>query len=204
MEVICGNELYKRSDGNYSIHFRPGTVIDDSIYNLKKIKNLTYVDVIDVDLEDLNPCVLNDLTSLKELCLSNTNITDISFVKNLTNLELLCLTSNNIVDISSLSNLNNLKELYISHNNIIDVSSLSNLINLEALHLHNNNIKSVYPLRNLSGLRHLNISNNNITDLSSLTELKIKQIRYDEGIPINKTTRAWLKPMHIIWSPPNL
>lgn len=120
-----------------------------------------------IDLSYLNK--LNNLTQLKIIKGSISNLESIS---NLTNLELLELYSNNIDDIQPVANLTKLKDLRLDINNIKNIEALSNLIELEGLILRNNDIEDITPLANLSKLEVLDLRHNlRISDISPLQNL---------------------------------
>ena len=131
------------------------------------------------------------LSSMTELDLSNTGISDISSLGSLTNLTTLHLgeslttviSSNQITDISSLGSLTNLTILHLGGNQITDLSSLGSLTNLTTLILYGNQITDISALRSLTNLTTLNLGRNQITDISalrSLTHLTILNLNYNQ------------------------
>ena len=117
------------------------------------------------------------LTSLTDLSLSKTGISDISVVSSLTSLTTLRLIGNGIGDISALKDLTNLTYLHLGENNISDISYLSKLTRLTNLGLTGNRISNISAVSNLTELASLNLSNNSISDISVLSKLtKLKHL----------------------------
>ncbi len=117
------------------------------------------------DLTGLEHC-----TSLTDLNLSKTQVSDVSLLASLTNLTELSLEQNEISDISPLGSLTNLTRLSLKWNEISDISPLASLANLTELNLWKNKITDVTPLASLTNLTELNLAANNISDISPLVE----------------------------------
>lgn len=97
------------------------------------VEKITSLVVPDERLEDISG--IENLSNLKELYLTGTNVSDISKLKGLTNLQLLCLTGTNVSDISELKELTNLKTLDLAFTKINDISDLKGFTNLQKLEL---------------------------------------------------------------------
>ena len=117
------------------------------------------------------PQMVSNLKRIKNLVLSNNQISDISFLENLTNLQCLFLGLNKITDISHLGNLACLQHLDLNSNKITDISHLGKLTSLQRLRLRDNEITDISYLGNLACLQYLNLDNNMITDISHLGKL---------------------------------
>ncbi|MBE6049906.1 MAG: hypothetical protein E7214_04390 [Clostridium sp.] len=133
-----------------------GKSADDNITE-EDIKSIEKIDLDDYkDLKDGDKIKsiegLQYAANLKELDLSNNEITDISFIKDLKNIYKLDLSNNKISDINSLSNLVNLKILYMNNNSISDISSLSKLGKLRILYLNDNKVADLSALGQLENL----------------------------------------------------
>ncbi len=89
------------------------------------------------------PAVLSKFQRLEKLVLYDTQIKDISSLKELKGLTELSLHANQISDISCLKELRGLTFLNLYKNQISDVSSLKNLKNLKKLLLMNNKISNL-------------------------------------------------------------
>ena len=126
---------------------------------------------------------IESFVNLKEINLSNNNITDITPIASLANLISINLSNNTNINIYNngtcyLPNQSNLEELYISSTNNNDISFVSNLPSLKVLNVSNNGISVLTPLATstLDNIEVLDISNNgsitSIDDILSLYELK--------------------------------
>lgn len=104
---------------------------------------------------------------LKELTISNNNISDINVLSKIPTLEILSMQFNNISNIKALENITTLKTLNMSNNGITDISDLGKLTALENLYMDNNSITNIEVIQNFS-LNKLAISGNKISDISVL------------------------------------
>ena len=126
--------------------------------------------------------ILESLTNLRSLVLSNNRITDISLLKSLTNLQSLAIRGNPITDISPLESLTNLWDLSIWDTQVTDISPLKSLTNLQMLSLNGNPITDFSPLESLTDLRWLTLWNSQITDISPLESLtNLRDLSLDDS-----------------------
>ncbi|HEY9695988.1 MAG TPA: leucine-rich repeat domain-containing protein [Trichocoleus sp.] len=123
------------------------------------------------DIFDQNIFLPNVLTHLKILDLGETQISDVSPLKNLTQLTRLDLDETSVTDVSPLSELTQLKALYLFRDQVIDVSSLSRLTQLTLLHLSETQVTDLSALSELTQLTRLYLSGTQVTDLSALSGL---------------------------------
>ncbi len=112
---------------------------------------------------------IEHLTSLVELSIGFSSITDISPLSGLTSLRVLRLGFNSITDISPLSGLTRLTGLFLRGNSITDISPLSGLTSLTDLSLRDNSISDISALSGLTRLTTLRLDNN--SDLSDIQPL---------------------------------
>jgi internalin A len=138
-------------------------------FKIKKLEKLESIGLSESQITDFS--FLKELTNLTTLDLSRNQITDISFLKELTNLTTLNLYNNQITDFSFLKELTNLTTLYLSYNQITDFSFLKELTNLTTLYLSRSQITDISFLKGLTNLTTLYLSENQITDISFLKEL---------------------------------
>ena len=110
-------------------------------------------------------------SNLRDLDISKTNTSDISWIKNLKKLNQIDLSNTFIEDISPLSELKNLKYLAIKSCRISDIEALSGCINITILELENNKINSFLPISFLVKLRELNLYDCGLSDFSGLEKL---------------------------------
>lgn len=113
------------------------------------------------------------LTSLKELWVSDNEITDIRPVGELTGLVNFSCAGNPVSDYSSVSKLTDLEELQIGDNgaSYTDIGALSGLTKLTSLYAPWCGIEDISALENLTELEYLNLFHNRIGDISALDHL---------------------------------
>lgn len=146
-----------------------------------------YDNISDSVLPDLTP--LGNLTNLKILSLRNfKEVGDISIINNITSLGSLNLTESNVGNLPTLDHLNNLLELKLRISNIDDISAIAALTNLQILDLSNgesryyndNHIIDISPIANLVNLKSLNLSHNGVSDVTPLSGLaNLQSVRLD-------------------------
>ena len=96
------------------------------------------------------------LPSLKELDLSNSNLTSVRDMgSSLTNLEVLWMTKCQLVDLDGLSTFCNLTELYLAYNHINNLNDLSMMENLRTLDLEANDLDDIDQILFLEMCRNL-------------------------------------------------
>ena len=155
-----------------------------NLYSLSAASNLQELSLSRVnDWRELVNAV--DMTTLYELDITHSNISDLSFLSSATNLERLRLSNNQIVDLGTLSSLANLKYLYLDNNQIVDLEPLKGLANLESLSLNNNQIVDLGTLSSLPNLKYLHLNNNQIVDLEPLKGLANLEHLYLHSNQIN-------------------
>ena len=150
----------------------------DSIEGFEDIINLETLSLMDHKKIDLSP--LKNSTSLKNLILQYSDISDISFLSNLTNLEILSLEGTKVEDLSPLVNLKNLHTLYLNDTPVEDISVLKDLKNLEILDISETNVHDISPLRNLNSLHSLYVQHSKVENLKPLRDKKFYTFCIDE------------------------
>ena len=106
-------------------------------------------------------------TDATELDLSNTGVSDLSFLMQMNNLITLRLSGNGISSISAFQfteSWRTLNVLDLSYNSILDPTPLTGLLNLTSLDLSYNQITNIMPLYVLRNLRELNVTGNPVSD----------------------------------------
>jgi internalin A len=116
---------------------------------------------------------LHTLTKLKELNLSNNEISKIEGLEKLTQLSKLILSNNHISKISGLHNLRNLNQLYLNQNNISEINGLNTNHKLHYLNLDGNKIDLIKGLSENKELKTLFLSNNNISEIKNLVKIQL-------------------------------
>lgn len=145
--------------------FRCGVQCLDGVERLISLKELL---VSDNEITDIGP--VSELTSLVRLSCAGNPIGDYSPVGKLTDLEELWIGRNGsaYTDIDALSGLTKLTSLYAPWCGIEDISALGNLTELEYLNLFHNRIDDISALEHLAKLNFLELGLNEITDIAPL------------------------------------
>ncbi|MBD2459738.1 leucine-rich repeat domain-containing protein [Oscillatoria sp. FACHB-1407] len=152
-----------------------------------KLQQLTSLRLVSTSLSDIS--AIEALTNLTQLYLDNNQISDLKPIEALTNLTLLYLSNNQISDLKPIEALTNLTLLYLYNNQISDLKPIEALTNLTQLSLYNNQISDLKPIEALTNLTLLYLSNNQISDLkpiealTNLTLLDLENNRITE-IPV--------------------
>ncbi|NVM52796.1 MAG: leucine-rich repeat domain-containing protein [Candidatus Helarchaeota archaeon] len=117
---------------------------------------------------------LEHLEHLRELNLTNNDISDIwgfTRFKNLETLEKLILWGNHITEIKGLDRFANLRELDFQGNRLTAIGGLENLSALQILDLSSNHIEEIQGLSSLANLQVLDLNHNHITEIKGLEAL---------------------------------
>jgi Leucine-rich repeat (LRR) protein len=130
-------------------------------YSIKNIDGIQYMNnLVDVELMDnaiTDISHIEQLTKLQSLMIDNNDLsmTDLSGLENLKELRYLYLNGTNINEIDFVKNIVNLKELHVQWNNIEDVEPILHLTYLEHAYLGGNPIKNIEVLNGMKGI-HMN------------------------------------------------
>jgi Leucine-rich repeat (LRR) protein len=152
-----------------SLSFRDCQMNGPSSMKLSNLTGLRQLSITDTDISDISQ--LSFPAGLWSLHLQNNRISDIPQLSNLTNLVSLSIADNQISDITPLSELSRLYSLTLYGNQISDISPLAELSKLCSLTLAENQIRDITPLAALNTLGYLNLSGNHISNIDSLSSL---------------------------------
>lgn len=159
---------------------------------LQQITKITEVNVSgNYEITDLTP--LSELTEIRSLDCSKTNVADIMPIRNHNKIKELNISDTKVTDISNLKYANivqnfkadnirikdisivsffkDLNNLSMSNTDVENISSLAGCLNLTSLNISGTKVSDLTPLANLSKLYDLDISNTAVTDISSLQNL---------------------------------
>lgn len=119
--------------------------IEWSVNDISFIRKMEQVEELDLsnnpELSDIS--MLENMTKVKKLVLSNTNISDITVVKNMKELEILEIESTKVEDISPLRELSHLKKILMYDTLVRDISLLASLPVLEYVDVKKTNVEDV-------------------------------------------------------------
>lgn len=125
------------------------------------------------------PDEISDLTELRMLYLSYSQISNVAPLACLTHLTNLYLCDTRISDVTPLTGLTALTDLSLRNTEISNTEPLAGLKALASLRLYNTRVKDVTPLAGLTALTRLHIGENQIRDLRPLTSLNKLAINPD-------------------------
>lgn len=131
---------------------------------------------LDFDREETHaldrlPPSIAELTELRVLDLSNTQVSDIAPLATLTQLTRLLLDNTQVSDIASLATLTQLTALSLGNTQVSDIAPLAALTRLTVLSLNNTQVSDIAPLAALTQLTTLRLNNTQAHDLRSLRRL---------------------------------
>ena len=145
--------------------------------------------------------ILSRFSSLRELRISDTKLSDISFVANMPALEVLHLDHSDVRDLSPLSRAPMLEEIWLDYSKVDDLSPLSQLAHLRVLTLRESKILDVSPLKDMRKIEVLDLSNTSIFDISplqgcqNLKALSIRNTQVDNIEALSKHVQLRLLDM---------
>lgn len=176
-------------------------IICEDINLYKKLVSELGNDVYSKDPDTKTIQVLtSEISSITELDLSGSEITNLTGLENFTGLTNLNLSRNSITSIEPITGLTTITNLNLSGNQsqISDVDKLSSLTNVADLNMSSSKITSVDFMSSLNNLQKLDVSGNGISSLASigglqnLTNLNIAQntsfSRLDDILVFNNLT----------------
>lgn len=132
---------------------------------------------------------LENLTQLRVLDLSWTEINDLTPLAQLTHLEVLDASYTFISSITPLTRLNALRHLDLSHTKVADLSPLKDHPALQTLLCYHTPVTTVAPLSNLPALRKLDLSQTQVTALDPLAQVPALQTLLCAWTPIEDVSK---------------
>lgn len=158
-------KIIKQSDINLE-----GEKGDIDLSPLSKMTNLAYISLNDTDIKDLT--TLRNMNKLESLKISNTGVSDLSPLSFLINLRIIDASGSAVTDISSLSDNLGLTSVNISNTKVSNIAPLASLPSLQELFLDGSDVKNLKPLEKATSLEKLTFNDTEISDISPLKELK--------------------------------
>ena len=136
---------------------------------LAELSELRYLDCSGTNIRNINP--IRNLNKIKELNISDTYVTDISNLKYANVVQDFKADNIRIDDISVVGFFKDIATLSVSNTDVYDILSLSQCSNLSTLNLSGTKVNDISPLENLHKLYDVNVSNTMITDVAPLQGL---------------------------------
>lgn len=151
------------------------TILPQRVGKMKWLKSLYLSGNIKLGIKEKGLEPIAELVNLKVLNISNTEVSDLSFVTGLSNLEKLYVSNTKIRRLKPLAKLTNLKTIHLdlSKAKVLDVTALSGLLKLQSLVISNEDASDLTPLASLVNLKSLfiDLSRTRVRDLSGLAGL---------------------------------
>jgi len=150
---------------------RPNGKSVSSLVGLEYAKNLDDFGILNnkVELDSLEP--ISQLTSLTRILVSYSTVSKPVQFGKLDKVTYLNFTDTNISDISSLKNLPSIQDLTLSDCGISNISALTGMKGLTRVYLRSNKITSLEALKGKSEVESLNIQDNQVSDISPLADM---------------------------------
>lgn len=152
------------------------TIRCDTAY--KKIQQSPHLEINAGKLKELKICMpgykislIGNLENLECLCISNTELTDLSWLKGCKKLKKLHIYSK-IQDIGDIPEIESLQELDLESAGIENIEDIKLFPNLQVLSLKYNKIHTIKKIDNLQHIKRINLLGNPITETNEIGELE--------------------------------
>jgi len=135
--------------------------------------------------QERRPWPVPNQEAIFSLTFSSASINSITPLDELTSLRQLNLWYTSVSDLGPLRKLKDLKDLIITGNPVKDLEPLAGMSALEYFRLDRTLVSDLRPLRQLKALEHLDLGQTRIVDLESLADMvELKALRFD-GTPVS-------------------
>lgn len=154
--------------------------------------NLENLTLTSMDLsrnEKLSSLKNVSVEKLREVTISDTGISDISFLAGCENLTIIRADNSKITDINALAEMEKLKEIDFSGCRLVPVNKDFLSLSLEIIEINNTGLTDLKAFENMTVVKNLGISGNKITDATMISKsaAKLTELKAD-GNPLNDET----------------
>jgi Leucine-rich repeat (LRR) protein len=163
------------SDWRIALQKQMGNDTTSTTENLHRLIELQKLQIQDIPVKDLS--TLSEFIRLKELHLSGTAITDISFLTNIPALTSLHITNSPLQKLDAIKNLLNIQDLDISNTGTDDLKTIEGLKSIKSLNCSGTQIKKLNAIKQFINLEYLDFSNTNVNSLDAINDLPIKTLK---------------------------
>lgn len=160
---------FKVNKDNVIVELKLTALRLDNIDFLLDFEKLEYLQIDYNYISDVD--IINSLTQLKILHISNNNIQSIENLS-LPNLERLYIGRNRLTNLNGIENLPKLKSLDFYGNKVENLQRIEHLKNLESLDMRYNAIQEITMLKSLDKLRKIYASGNKVSSIDVLEDLE--------------------------------
>lgn len=153
-----------------------------STADLKRLKSLN---LSQVKLDQLDPCVFTPMTGLKELFLGPGDYDDLSPIAGAVGIESLRASMNQVSDLSPIAKMTKMDRLDLGKTKVKDLTPIAGLKNITELQLDGTEVEDISPLEKLTELETLSLKNTKVKDASVLKGMKKLKFLYIGGSPLD-------------------
>lgn len=143
----------------------------DQLRYISGLTNLKELNISGTSVSQETLSAITALPNLRNLRLSNCNLTSISPLASAKGLVALDLSGNAIRNIDPISNLQEVLELNLQQNALTDLTALSSLSKLQKLNVSYNALVTIAPICSLGSLTWLDAGRNTIASLEDMSQL---------------------------------
>ncbi|MFN5463481.1 MAG: leucine-rich repeat domain-containing protein, partial [Cyanobacteriota bacterium] len=147
-----------------------GLEISELPPELEELTSLRSLDCSDTQVSDLEP--LRGLPSLQTLYCRGTQVSDLEPLRDLNSLQTLSCWNTQVSDLEPLRGLHSLQSLNCSDTQVSDLEPLRGLPSLQTLDCSYTQVSDLEPLRGLPSLQTLDCSGTQVSDLKPLVDLQ--------------------------------
>ncbi len=165
---IDENEIFRSADNKTGSN----ELLDHALESLRELK-LESLYVAGVAISNL--LAISEITSLRVLNCSFTQVTDLTPLAQLANLESLDCRDTRVTDLTPLAQLANLQSLNCSGTQVADLRPLAQLASLQSLDCSDTQVNDLTPLAQLANLQWLDCTGTQVSDLTPLAQLSSLQ-----------------------------
>jgi Leucine-rich repeat (LRR) protein len=141
--------------------------------SLRMLKEITKLESLDISgnpvIRDLYP--VDQMTELRSLNISKTNITDLFIARNLNKLNSLNISGTAISDLTPIQYNNRVREFYLDSTKVASLYPIQGFHDLEVLHINYSPIMDLQPIRFLDSLKDLRLDYSLVSDLTPVGDL---------------------------------
>ena len=143
---------------------------------------------------------LSSLKNLTDLEIANTDVVDLRPLRNLSELRKLVASFSPIQRLDALSQLKFLRNLQLSATQVSDLSPLADLVNIRLLWLRDTKVTTIPALSKMVALKYLGLENTNVADLTPLSVLTDLDSLYLSDTPVSDVRPlAKLESLTTLW-----
>jgi hypothetical protein len=146
---------------------------------LRGWNKLWALDLSQTGISDLS--FISDQNHLRQVVIRENSIDTIAPLKGLSKLRVLDLTGNPVSDLGPLSGLTNMRVLNLRKTKVGSVKALSAMQNLTELNLAQTSVSDLWPLAKLTGLKSLMLAQTQVSDIQALSKMtELEFLNLDE------------------------